>query len=97
MKSSFVLWRILDYKDDGVKEDENDKKDAESKKEQNTKDEVHEDKDKREAFSRDQKSPPAKTPASTFEEKQRQLLLADCQRLKKKMTKVRTSIERPPL
>lgn len=34
---------------------------------------------------------------SSYEEKQHQLLLADCQRLKKEMTKVRSTIQRPPL
>lgn len=37
------------------------------------------------------------TAASTFEEKQKQLMLADCQRLKKKMNVIKNSIQRPPL
>ena len=84
--------------DEDVKEDQN-KKD-ESKKDQNTNDEIEEDENELEQAPRDQKSPQArnaKTAASTYEEKQRQLLLADCQRLKKKMTEVKNSIERPPL
>ena len=35
--------------------------------------------------------------ATTFEEKQRQLMLADCKRLIKRMTIVKNSIDRPPL
>ena len=83
---------------DDIEEDE--KKKDEPKEKQNATDEIQEDLDKQEETPRDRKSSPTKTPktpASTFEEKQRQLLLADCQRLKKKMTTVRSSIQRPPL
>jgi hypothetical protein len=84
---------------DDIEEDE--KKKDEPKEKQNAADEIQEDLDKQEETHRDRKSSPTKTPktpaASTFEEKQRQLLLADCQRLKKKMTTVRSSIQRPPL
>ena len=35
--------------------------------------------------------------AATFEEKQQQLMLADCLRLKKRMSTAKSSINRPPL
>ena len=88
----------ISEKDNDRKEDE--EKEEESSKEKVPKDKVEDDSEKQEQSPRLQKSPPAKnpkTPASTYEEKQRQLLLADCQRLKKSMTKVRNGIQRPPL
>ena len=75
---------------------------GESKDEQNMDNQAEEavESKKKHTQYRDEKSSPAKsskTPLSTYEEKQRQLLLADCQRLKKRMTKVKTSIQRPPM
>ena len=88
----------LGHNDEDRKDDQNTKDES---KDQKTSDEIEEDEEEEvETTPGDQTSPQAsnaKTAASTYEEKQRQLLLADCQRLKKKMTQVKNSIERPPL
>ena len=101
VRKTLAFWISLGHNDEDPKDDQNTKPKDEST-DQKTSDEIEEDDEEEEVEQThgDQTSPQAsnaKTAASTYEEKQRQLLLADCQRLKKKMTQVKNSIERPPL